>query len=360
MNSTKALLLTRYGRMGASSRLRFMQYVPWLEHAGVSCDIQPFFSDPMLASRYASGGYKRSSLLGAYGERVLQMKRRHKFNLVWIEKEALPWLPASLERALLRDVPYALDFDDALFHDYDLHRSALVRKTLGRRIDHLMAGARLVTAGNDYLAQRARDAGAKWVEIIPTVIDLDRYIPRQARPTIATTSVPLRIVWVGSPSTATYLHLLAEPLRALSSRIPFVLRVIGAQVDLAGVNVECIPWQEATEVDMIADCDVGIMPLKDSFWERGKCGYKLIQYMACGLPVVGSPVGANMQIVQDGRNGFLADTGRQWENALRKLLENAALRDEMGRIGRGRVESEYCVQQVASRLAMLLHDAGVR
>jgi len=360
MSSTKALLLTRYGRMGASSRLRFMQFLPWLERAGVSCETQPFFSDAMLAARYAAGRYKRSTLLKSYGQRLLQMKRRRDFNLVWIEKEALPWLPASLERAFLRHVPYALDFDDALFHDYDLHGSALVRKTLGRRIDHLMAGARLVTAGNEYLAQRARDAGAKWVEIIPTVIDLDRYVPRQARPAVATTNVPPRIVWIGSPSTAAYLKLLSEPLKALAGRLPFELHVIGAQIALDGINVKCIPWQEATEVDMIAECDIGIMPLKDSLWERGKCGYKLIQYMACGLPVVASPVGANMQIVQDGRNGFLAETGQQWEDALGKLLENASLRDEMGRIGRGRVESEYCVQQVAARLATLLHDAGAR
>lgn len=360
MSRTKALLLTRYGRMGASSRLRFMQFMPWLENAGVSCDTQPFFSDAMLASRYQAGQYTRSTLLGSYRERVGQMKRRRNFDLVWIEKEALPWLPAMLERALLRNVPYALDFDDALFHNYDLHSSVLVRRVFGHRIDRLMAGARLVTAGNEYLAQRAREAGAKWVEIIPTVIDLERYVPRQARLSASPSDAPLRIVWIGSPSTAAYLALLAEPLRALAGRFSFELRVIGAQYTLEGVNVKCVPWHESTEVDSIAECDIGIMPLKDSPWERGKCGYKLIQYMACGLPVVASPVGANLQIVQNGRNGLLAETAQEWEASLGQLLADAALRDEMGRAGRERVESEYCVQQVAPRLARLLHNAGAR
>ncbi|WP_265919412.1 glycosyltransferase family 4 protein [Cupriavidus nantongensis] len=360
--SMKALLMTRYGRMGASSRLRFMQFIPWLENAGVSCNTQPFFNDSMLAARYQAGQYKRTSLLESYRHRVGQMMRRRDYDLVWIEKEALPWFPAAVERAFLRHVPYALDFDDALFHNYDLHGSVLVRKMLGRRIDRLMAGATLVTAGNAYLAQRATDAGAKWVEIIPTVIDLDRYIPRQARPVLQTgvEREVLRIVWIGSPSTATYLALLAEPLKALATRFQFELRVIGANFTLDGVNVECVPWQESTEVDRIAECDIGIMPLNDSPWERGKCGYKLIQYMACGLPVVASPVGANNQIVKDQESGFLAATPRDWEIRLGQLLADASLRRAMGHSGRDQVESKYCVQQLAPRLATLLKRAGAQ
>jgi len=344
--------------MGASSRLRFMQFMPWLEGAGITCQTQAFFNDAMLATRYRAGRYGRTTLLASYGERLKEMMGRRKYDLVWIEKEALPWLPASLERAFLRKVPYALDYDDALFHNYDLHGSAMVRRVLGRRIDHLMAGARLVTAGNEYLAQRARDAGASWVEVVPTVIDLDRYVPHQERR--QDSDAPLRIVWIGSPSTAAYLQLLAEPLKSLSARFRFELRVIGAQIELEGVDVKCEPWKESTEVEMIATCDIGIMPLKDSPWERGKCGYKLIQYMACGLPVVASPVGANMQIVQEDRNGFLAGTSLDWENRLGALLADGSLRDAMGRAGRARVESEYCVQQVAPRLASLLKRAGVR
>ncbi|MHA7681459.1 glycosyltransferase family 4 protein [Cupriavidus sp. PET2-C1] len=357
METINGLVLTRYGRMGASSRMRFMQFASRLESAGVVCSTQAFLDDDSLMARYRGGRYQRSHLIQSYWARIKQLVRRQSFDLLWIEKEALPWFPASLERALLRGVPYVLDYDDALFHNYDLHRSSLVRCMLGRRIDRLMAGASLVVAGNEYLAQRARDAGAPWVEIVPTVVDLERY-DLTAR-SYEEGQVP-RIVWIGSPSTARYLSTLEAPLQELARSFAFKLRVIGADVDLPGVDVECVPWTEATEVASIAQCDIGIMPLVDSPWEHGKCGYKLIQYMACGLPVVASPIGVNTQIVRDGENGFLADGAQAWVARLSQLLEDLAMRTAMGREGRRRVEAEYCVQQVAPRLAKLLQKVGAR
>ena len=310
----------------------------------------------MLQKKYLTGQYGVGSSLIAYAARVRQMMHRHRFDLLWIEKEALPWLPVWFERSLLKGVPYVLDYDDALFHNYDLHRSQWVRYLLGRRIDRLMAGARLVIGGNDYLAQRARDAGAPWVEVVPTVIDLRRYVVKPGRR--QQTKVP-RIVWIGSPSTVVYLAELEEPLRALAQRLAFKLRVIGGTLDMRGVDVECVRWTEDSEVESISECDIGIMPLTDSPWERGKCGYKLIQYMACGLPVVASPVGVNPQIVHDGVNGFLADGPAAWLSRLEQLLGDAALRASMGTAGRRRVEAEFSVQQVAPRLGRLLLEAGV-
>jgi glycosyltransferase involved in cell wall biosynthesis len=351
------LILSRYGRLGASSRLRMLQYLPSLGQVEVKCDVRPFFDDEMLRAKYQLGGYGFSSLVRAYGSRVIQLLRRKRFDLIWIEKEALPWLPVQVERALLQGVPYVLDFDDAWFHNYDLHRSAWVRRILGHRLDRLMAGARLVIGGNDYLLQRARDAGARWVERVPTVIDLDRYPLGPEK--LLGASAP-KIVWIGSPSTVRYLSGLAEPLRALAQRVPFKLRVIGAPLEMAGVEVECVPWTEASEVAAIAECDIGVMPLFDSPWERGKCGYKLIQYMACGLPVVASSVGVNGQIVQEGISGFLADTAQAWVTVLAKLLADAALRQRMGHAGRLRVEQEYCLQVTGPRLVGLLRSAAMQ
>lgn len=351
------LLLTRYGRLGASSRLRMMQFLPWLHDAGIRCTIQPLFSDELLQARYESGTYRLDRILQAYAARVRQLLQRRQFDLIWIEKEALPWLPAWLERALLRGVPYVLDYDDAQFHNYDLHRSAWVRHLMGRRIDRLMAGARLVVGGNDYLARRARDAGAPWVEVVPTVIDLERYA---VQPQAGGQEAVPRIVWIGSPSTVKYLAALEAPLAALARRFAFKLRVIGGMLDMPGVDVECVRWTEESEVASITQCDVGIMPLHDSPWERGKCGYKLIQYMASGLPVVASPIGVNTQIVQEGVNGFLAEGEDAWVAKLGQLLGDAALRQNMGQAGRRRVEEDYCVQQVAPRLANLLLKAGAK
>ena len=351
------LVLTRYGRLGASSRLRFLQYRPQLESAGLLCTVQVLIDDEMLRHKYSRGGYRPGQLLRAYAQRMLQLLRRQHFDLLWIEKETLPWMPAGLERRLLHSVPYVLDYDDAIFHNYDLHRNPLIRALWARRIDRLMTGARLVVTGNDYLAQRAHQASASWVEVLPTVIDLERYPrPGQIGPRPAN-DVP-RIVWIGSPGTIPFLSRLAEPLAALARLHRYVLRVVGGELTMPGVDIECVRWTEDGEMASIADCDVGIMPLSDTPWERGKCGYKLIQYMACGLPVVASPVGVNRDIVREGENGFLAWTSQDWSVRLGQLLADAPLRQALGRKGRQRVEQEYCLQQVAPRLVCLLSEAG--
>lgn len=357
----RVLQLTRYGGLGASSRLRSLQYAPWLQTDACQCTMQPLFSDEMLSAKYRKGDYELASVIRAYAARVWQLLQRHQFDLVWIEKEALPWMPAWFERILLRGVPYVLDYDDAVFHNYDRHHSAWVRVLLGRRLDRLMAKATLVVCGNSYLAQRATDAGAPWVEIVPTVINLERY-PSRVKPVpddvLPVSAEPLRIVWIGSPSTVRYLELLRVPLQELASQRPFVLRVIGGTFEIQGVDVECVTWTEDTEVASIAACDVGIMPLADTPWERGKCGYKLIQYMACGLPVVASNVGANPEIVGEGVNGFLAQTDEDWVKALKTLLDSAALRAEMGAKGRHLVEEKYCIQKTGPVMAQLMRVAA--
>lgn len=349
------LVLTRYGRLGASSRLRFLQYLPALEQAGIRFTVQALIDDRMLSSKYADGRYRLPQLFRAYGARILQLFRGRHFDLLWIEKEALPFIPACLERALLWRKPYVLDYDDAIFHNYDQHPNRCVRWLWARRVDGLMRRARLVVAGNEYLAARARQAGAAKVEIVPTVIDLDRYPKPNGSESQSATP---RIVWIGSPATVPFLARLSESLRALARQHDFILRVVGGKLGLPGVNVECIEWAETSEVARIAESDIGIMPLRDTLWERGKCGYKLIQYMACGLPVVASPVGVNGEIVRDGSNGFLAQSDEEWTLHLARLLGDPELRFRMGAVGRQRVEAEYCVQVTASRYASLLSCAA--
>ena len=216
-----------------------------------------------------------------------------------------------------------------------------------------------MVVGNNYLAAHARAAGASRAEVTPTSIDLDHYPIRPVAPPLPRLKEILpRIVWVGSPTAARYLELLREPLQTLAVRHSFVLRLIGCDAfDIPGVQVEAMPWTEATEFDNISACDIGVMPLLDSPWEQGKCGYKLIQYMACGLPVVASHVGVNSEIVQSGKNGFLARTSEEWVNTLGELLDNPELRHSMGFSGRSSVESTYCIQETGPRLAALLRSA---
>lgn len=365
MKVIKVLALTKYGRLGASSRMRTLQYMPWFQQAGLQVTVQPLLSDELLQARYERGGYGLS-LLQAYAHRLSALMTRQKFDVVWIEKEALPWWPLWMELSLLGGVPYVLDYDDAIFHNYDQHIYTWVRRMFGRRLDGLMTQAALVVGGNNYLANRARDAAAPRVKVVPTVIDLVRYpYPFHASATapkafLKTDDLP-RIVWIGSPLTVHYLQLLREPLLALARRQPFILRVIGGgAVDLPGVPVEVVQWAENTEVKNISDCDVGVMPLLDSSWERGKCGYKLIQYMACGLPVVASNVGVNAEIVQHGENGFLVNTPDEWVTALSNLLGDKSLSTQMGLAGRQQVEHSYCIQKTGPRMAALLRSVAER
>ena len=166
--------------------------------------------------------------------------------------------------------------------------------------------------------------------------------------------------WIGSPSTAQYLMELSEVFKTLAKRQPFTLRVIGGGIiTIPGVEIESIPWSLNAEAALIAECDIGIMPLRDTPWEQGKCGYKLIQYMASGLPTVASPIGANLNITIEDKTGFFAATDTDWVDRLELLLCDAALRQRLGQTGRARIEKDYCLQQVAPRIVRLVTEAGL-
>ena len=349
-------MLSRYGRLGASSRMRFYQYLPWLEAAGISITAAPLFSDG-----YVRGLQQNTKNLleaaRAYAGRVQALLGSRQFDLLWIEKEALPWLPAWLEKALLSGtVPYVLDYDDAVFHYYDQHRRPVVRALLAGKHPALIQRAALVVAGNAYLADFARAAGASQVELVPTVIDLERYPLAASHP--AGMNEPPCVGWIGQRATAAFLAPYAPLFERLSADGRARFAAIGIDAPSLGLPMASIPWSEQTEVASIKSFDIGIMPLLDAAFERGKCGYKLIQYMACGLPAVASPVGVNRQIVEHGVNGFLAETPEQWEEALRTLLADAGLRQRMGQAGRKKVEREYCLQVTGPRMAALLQDAS--
>lgn len=354
----KVLFLTKYARNGASSRYRTFQYLPWFKQAGIQCHVMPLFDEAYLIHRYESGRGHVGDVLRAFLHRLAALAAARRYDLVVIEYELLPYFPALPERLLdWLGVPYVVDYDDALFHQYDQHSKWWVRRLLGKKIARVMRGARLVTAGNAYLADYARRAGAERIEIIPTVIDLQRY-PRAsaARPP----NEIFTIGWIGSPSTSNYLRAVAPALAEACAGRKARVRLIGSgPVDLPGVPVDVLPWNENTEVDMLHQFDVGIMPLPDEPWARGKCGFKLIQYMACGLPVVASPVGVNAEIVEHGVNGFLADTRDQWVESLKTLLLDSELRQRMGQASRQKVEERYSLQVTGPRLAELLKSAAM-
>lgn len=356
LGTPRILALPRYGRLGASSRLRTLQYLPALRDAGLQVDLAPLLEDSYVTGLY-SGSISTLGVTRAYLRHLQCLIFRRHYDVLWVEKELFPWLPAAIELALIPSrTALVVDYDDAVFHRYDEHRSGTVRKALGHKIDAVMRRANLVTAGNDYLAQRALDAGCKRVEWLPTVIDLKRY---PAQTATVRKAGPVVVGWIGSPSTAPYLQMVVPALVELARTHDIRCVAIGARPDqLTGTPFEAWEWTEATEVSLLQQLDIGIMPLPDAPWERGKCGYKLIQYMACSVPVVASLVGVNRDIVRVGENGFLATTMGEWMDALATLVTDPELRARLGAAGRRQVEDIYCLQAQAPRLVAMLESAA--
>jgi glycosyltransferase involved in cell wall biosynthesis len=344
------LLLTRYERLGASSRVRFLQFLPMLEAQGFTFDVSPLLDNDYVRSLYGGPPVGIGNVLKSYARRFGALRRRLRYDVVWLEKEALPWLPAWMEIARLDRMPYVVDYDDAWFHRYENHWSSPI---LGHKIDTVMQLAHTVVAGNTYLARRARQADARAVEIVPTAIDLGRYRNLPVR----NGGGPLSVGWIGIPLNAYYLNIVEPALRMLGQQVR--LHVVGANVPekLAGIPAESFAWTEESEVARINDFDVGIMPLNDTVWERGKCAYKLLQVMAAGKPVVASPVGANTEVVEHGVNGYLANSPEEWADALRRLAD-PALRARMGEAARQTVADRYSTAVIGPRFAEILGKAA--
>lgn len=333
-----------------------MQFCPHLEQAQIDTDVQAFVDQAYLDKIYGSQRAK-VGLWKYFSKRASALRNTPKPQAIWLEKEAFPWLPWSFERRMLpRNVPVISDYDDAVFHRYDGHRRAIVRMLLGNKIDRVMANSTLVVAGNAYLAERARRAGAKWVEVVPTVVDLKKYKVDRQRPEA---DRDLTVGWIGTPETwSSFAVHLFDDLAGAPFDDVVTLRAVGASLtpQMRG-QIALVPWVEAKEVREIQQFDIGVMPLPDTPWARGKCGYKLIQYMACGIPVIASPVGVNTEIVEHGVNGFLARSEAEWIDAIETLKNDVALRHRMGDAGRQKVEEHYSLQVWAPKLVEMIKSA---
>jgi glycosyltransferase involved in cell wall biosynthesis len=277
--------------------------------------------------------------------------------LVWVEKEVFPWLAAVAERALrISGAPYVVDYDDAPFHDYDGHPRWVVRRLLGGKIAKVMQGAAAVTAGNQYIANYAARVKARRVVLLPSVVDFDRYRAREA-----VDNGKIRLGWIGTPKTQHFLGEIGEALRSASTQVPLEVVATGARnVDVPGVSLVTKRWTEATEPAELSAVDIGIMPLADTEYVRGKCGYKLIQYMASGLPTIAFPSQANSSIVDNNPTGILARSQAEWADAIVRLARDSELRREMGAAGRAKAESQYSIKAMLPKLAEVLSEAIAR
>jgi glycosyltransferase involved in cell wall biosynthesis len=353
----RILLLPRYTEAGASSRYRSYMYVQYLREQGHDVTVEPLLSDDYIERLYAERSKSVADIGRSFLHRAKLLIDTSGYDLIFLESEAFPWLPYWFESLLLASrIPYVVDYDDAIFHRYDRHPSGFVRGILGAKIDKIMHRAALVVAGNDYLADRARRAGARRVEIIPTVVDT-----RQYRCSAPNQEDIFTVGWVGSLTTARYLGQVEGVLQKFCSNGKARLVTVGIRrLRLTDVAMEVIqPWSEEEEVRQLQRFDVGIMPLEDSPWERGKCGHKLIKYMAACRPVIASPVGVNVDIVDHGKTGFLVSSPEEWVDALTTLRGDASLGERLGQAGRRKVEAHYSLEICAPRLVAALESVVV-
>ena len=289
-------------------------------------------------------------IAGLYVRRLSVLIRLRKYDIIWIEKEIFPFSPAYIETFIFKcGAKIIIDYDDAVFLNYRTHRCSLVRLTLGKKIDRIMKSADVITAGNIYLRDYARACGASDVRFIPSVVDINKYPIKKEEP-----GKIFRIGWIGSPATGRYLESLSGMLKTLAATQNIKLVVIGLdKFEIPGVEVETITWTEESEANDLQHMDIGIMPLFRTEWEKGKCGYKLIQYMACGLPVVATGFGANNDIIEDGKEGFLVQSEDEWIAAISRLIEDRDLYISMSRSARSKVEQFYSLQSQHENLLSL-------
>jgi glycosyltransferase involved in cell wall biosynthesis len=351
----KITAFTRYGPRAASTRQRFLQYFPALREAGIEVEHFALLGDDYVAGLVTGEAYPRRRVLADYGRRIGQLRASRDSDLFWVYADLLPYLPAAIERLASLGKRIVYDFDDAFFHSYDHSPNPLIRLGLGGKHAAQLKRAAGCICGNDYI----RDFVAQYCDrsiLLPTVVDTDAY-----RPAAGEHSAPVTIGWIGSPSTWRGVQLILPLLKDIVAEQGARFLVVGAgrAAEADGfAGMEFRDWTEPTEIADVQSMDIGIMPLLDRPFERGKSGYKLIQYMACGLPVVASPIGVNRKIVEDGLNGYLAASEADWRESLARLIAQPDLRQRLGQAGRARAVHDYSLASQAPRLRDFLAGAS--
>ena len=352
----RVLILAPYPpRSAPSQRFRYEQYLGPLSEDGFEFEVSNLLDGEeaeLLAAQGHLGG-KLGLAARSAAKRFRDVFRGREHDLVFIHREAFPLGLPVFERSLAAlGAPYIFDLDDAIYlppvgAQLPALRYPAKTKSIARH-------ATLVTAGNPHLAEWASRHNND-VRIVPTTIDTDLYEPR---PTSEATGGSLCIGWSGSRTTIRYLEPLAPLLRELQQETGVTLRVIGDEgFTIPGAEVEALPWREETELEDLSKLDVGLMPLPDDEWTRGKCGLKALQYMALGIPAVISPVGVNVDIAQ-GDAALLASSQAEWREAILGLIEDAERRKELAAKGRQRVVESYSVRANLPLYREVLSAAG--
>ena len=337
-------------------RFRCENWFPYLREQNFRFDYFPFF-DPeayRILYRPGNGLRKMAGTLRGFWRRLRLLPALRHYDVVFIQREAAPIGPPLLEwfisKCLRRRIIF--DFDDAIWIPQQSNPLMAALKCYWK-VKYIIRWSHKVAAGNAYLAAYARRFNTNTI-LLPTVVDTQRQHNR--RKEHSATALPV-VGWTGSHSTLKYLEMLMPVLEQVYYKIPFQLLVIADRPPArAFPNMQFLPWKAATEIEDLLRMDIGIMPLEADAWSEGKCGFKIIQYLALGIPALASAVGVNRAIISEKQNGFLCENEEAWTRSLQLLVESASLRAALGRSGQQTIISHYSITSQQDVFLALFHQ----
>jgi len=356
----KVLFLAAYSELAASSRTRVYCFLPLLKQKGIECEcicFTPAFLHK-LTLQHKGLIFKLTYYFLGFLTKIISIIYAliiaRNYDIIFIQKIIFPFGLEKFLKLLNKNIIF--EFDDAIFTDEDEKKSFLNKIKANFKKNgfaNMLKVAKVCLVENDY----NRDIALKycpWIEIITGPIDTERYFLKEKKDK----EKQFIIGWIGSSSTQKYLFLVEEALRELSKKYNIILRLSGVQKDfnMSGVNYQIEKWDIATEVAFAQSFNIGIVPLPDNAWTRGKGNYKLLQYMASGIPAVASPVETSKDMIKDGVNGFLANSHKEWVDKISLLIENENLRKKMGIEARKTMEDRYSLKMAAEKLVEIFEN----
>ncbi len=351
MQQPHIIFFTKYTSEGPSSRYRTYQYLSYYQQAGYSIQVKPLFPSSYIHTFYSTGKKPMLTVIWAYLKRIAQIVSVNKQAILFIEYELLPFVPLWVEKLLLAGKNKCiLDYDDAIFHNYDKSNSAMVRWLCGNKIYGLVQIANTVITGSPYLTAQLVTHQRNIIEI-PTSIVFANYQLQEPKKNNKPAQA-YRFGWIGSMSSAKNVQLIVAPFKKLQEKYSCELVFIGfpehLQPILDGVQCTFIPWDAVTEIEQIYSFDAGIMPLEDTPFNNGKCGFKLIQYMACGKPTISTPLAANKAINRYQQN-LHASSEAEWETAMEQMIVQSDQFKKVGEENRNIVQQYYSTEANAHK-----------
>lgn len=329
-----------------SQRFRFEQYLAFLKSIGFDYDFSYLIDESDDKVFYKPGNllHKSYIFLKAALKRLKDVTHANSYDVVYVQREAFMTGSSWFEKRYSKsEAALVFDFDDAIWnHDVSEGNKSFAWLKDASKTKRIIACSDLIIAGNRYLADYASQFNSN-VLIIPTTIDTEEYLPKPEAEDLK----KIVIGWSGSITTIKHFELAIPFLTALKSKY-------GSQIEISvigdgsyrneSLGIIGKPWNKATELKDLCSFDIGIMPVPNDDWSKGKCGLKGLQYMALSIPAVMSPVGVNSEIIQDGTNGFLADTTDEWVDKVSKLIDSKELRSKLGAAARKTVVEHYSVE----------------